>query len=273
MRSIEQPTRNTHRATNKKHAQSNQQKTRTEQPTRNTHRATNKKRAQSNQQETSTEQPTRNEHRATNKKHAQSNQQETRTEQPTRNTHRATNKKKTQSNQQETHTEQPTRNTQRATNKKHAESNQTIQHECSQFMLPRLFLFQKTCSIIGLINLNDHYDRTAKVAVETVLYELCSFPSIYISLYSLTLALCHLRATNFVYNMLWVLRVTNLNGLPHSLLSYGHLILGERACSGRTCMIKKFFQGPSNGRYIPWAVPEDSGYWLSGVLRGLSANG
>ena len=71
----------------------------------------------------------------------------------------------------------------------------------------------------------------------------------------------------------WVLRVTNLNGLPHSLLSYGHLIPGERACSGRTCMIKKFFQGPSKGRYIPWAVPEDSGYWLSGVLRGWSANG
>ena len=70
-----------------------------------------------------------------------------------------------------------------------------------------------------------------------------------------------------------VLRVTNLNGLPHSLLSYGHLIPGERACSGRTCMIKKFFQGPSKGRYIPWAVPEDSGYWLSGVLRGWSANG
>ena len=72
---------------------------------------------------------------------------------------------------------------------------------------------------------------------------------------------------------LWVLRVTNLNGLPHSLLSYGHLIPGERACTGRTCMIKKFFQGPSKGRYIPWAVPEDSGYWLSGVLRGWSANG
>ena len=71
----------------------------------------------------------------------------------------------------------------------------------------------------------------------------------------------------------WVLRVTNLNGLPHSLLSYGHLIPGERACTGRTCMIKKFFQGPSKGRYIPWAVPEDSGYWLSGVLRGWSANG
>ena len=30
----------------------------------------------------------------------------------------------------------------------------------------------------------------------------------------------------------WVLRVTNLNGLPHSLLSYGHLIPGERACTG-----------------------------------------
>ena len=29
----------------------------------------------------------------------------------------------------------------------------------------------------------------------------------------------------------------------------------------------------SKGRYIPWAVPEDSGYWLSGVLRGWSANG
>ena len=70
--------------------------------------------------------------------------------------------------------------------------------------------------------------------------------------------------------MLWV---TNLNGLPHCLLSYGHLIPGERACTGRTCMIKKFFQGPSKGRYIPWAVPEDSGYWLSGVLRGWSANG
>ena len=74
-------------------------------------------------------------------------------------------------------------------------------------------------------------------------------------------------------NLSRVLRVTNLNGLPHSLLSYGHLIPGERACSGRTCMIKKFFQGPSKGRYIPWAVPEDSGYWLSGVLRGWSANG
>ena len=73
--------------------------------------------------------------------------------------------------------------------------------------------------------------------------------------------------------IIWVLRVTNLNGLPHSLLSYGHLIPGERACTGRTCMIKKFFQGPSKGRYIPWAVPEDSGYWLSGVLRGWSANG
>ena len=75
-----------------------------------------------------------------------------------------------------------------------------------------------------------------------------------------------------------MLRVTNLNGLPHSLLSYGHLIPGERACTGRactgrTCLIKKFFQGPSKGRYIPWAVPEDSGYWLSGVLRGWSANG
>ena len=65
----------------------------------------------------------------------------------------------------------------------------------------------------------------------------------------------------------WVLRVTNLNGLPHSLLSYGHLIPGERACTGRTCLIKKFFQGPSKGRYIPWAVPEDRGYWLNGVLR------
>ena len=70
-----------------------------------------------------------------------------------------------------------------------------------------------------------------------------------------------------------VLRVTNLNGLPHCLLSYGHLIPGERACTGCTCMIKKFFQGPSKGRYIPWAVPEDSGYWLNGVLRGWSANG
>ena len=70
-----------------------------------------------------------------------------------------------------------------------------------------------------------------------------------------------------------VLRVTNLNGLPHSLLTYGHLIPGERACTGRTCLIKKFFQGPSKGRYIPWAVPEDSGYWLNGVLRGWSANG
>ena len=69
------------------------------------------------------------------------------------------------------------------------------------------------------------------------------------------------------------LRVTNLNGLPHSLLSYGHLIPRERACTGRTCLIKKFFQGPSKGRYIPWAVPEDSGYWLNGVLRGWSANG
>ena len=38
-----------------------------------------------------------------------------------------------------------------------------------------------------------------------------------------------------------------LNGLPHSLLSYGHLIPGERACTGRTCLIKKFFQGPSKG--------------------------
>ena len=74
-------------------------------------------------------------------------------------------------------------------------------------------------------------------------------------------------------NNLWVLRVTNLNGLPHSLLSYGHLIPGERACTGLTCLIKKFFQGPSKGRYIPWAVPEDSGYWLNGVLRGWSANG
>ena len=70
-----------------------------------------------------------------------------------------------------------------------------------------------------------------------------------------------------------VLRVTNLNGLPHSLLSYGHLIPGERACTGCTCLIKKFFQGPSKGRYIPWAVPEDSGYWLNGGLRGWSANG
>ena len=68
-------------------------------------------------------------------------------------------------------------------------------------------------------------------------------------------------------------RVNNLNGLPHSLLSYGHLIPGERACTGRTCLIKKFFQGPSKDRYIPWAVPEDSGYWLNGVLRGWSANG
>ena len=76
-----------------------------------------------------------------------------------------------------------------------------------------------------------------------------------------------------IFTVVRVLRVTNLNGLPHSLLSYGHLIPGERACTGRTCMIKKFFQGPSKGRYIPWAVPEDSGYWLSGVLRGWSANG
>ena len=75
------------------------------------------------------------------------------------------------------------------------------------------------------------------------------------------------------YYKYWVLRVTNLNGLPHSLLSYGHLIPGERACMGRTCLIKRFFQGPSKGRYIPWAVPEDSGYWLNGVLRGWSANG
>ena len=58
-----------------------------------------------------------------------------------------------------------------------------------------------------------------------------------------------------------------------SLLSYGHLIPGEHACTGRTCLIKKFFQGPSKGRQIPWAVPEDSGYWLNGVLRGWSANG
>ena len=65
----------------------------------------------------------------------------------------------------------------------------------------------------------------------------------------------------------------DLNGLPHSLLSYGHLIPGERACTGGTCLIKKFFQGPSKGWYIPWAVPEDSGYWLNGVLRGWSANG
>ena len=79
------------------------------------------------------------------------------------------------------------------------------------------------------------------------------------------------KKENYIGN--WVLRVTNLNGLPHSLLSYGHLIPGERACTGRTCLIKKFFQGPSKGRYIPWAVPEDSGYWLSGVLRGWSANG
>ena len=75
------------------------------------------------------------------------------------------------------------------------------------------------------------------------------------------------------YNAQWVLRVTNLNGLPHSLLSYGHLIPGERVCTERTCLIKKFFQGPSKGRYIPWAVPEDSGYWLNGILRGWSANG
>ena len=40
-----------------------------------------------------------------------------------------------------------------------------------------------------------------------------------------------------------VLRVTNLNGLPHSLLSYGHLIPGERACTGRTCLIKKVLPG------------------------------
>ena len=73
-----------------------------------------------------------------------------------------------------------------------------------------------------------------------------------------------------IMDLLWV---TNLNGLPHSLLSYGHLIPGEHACTGRTCLIKKFFQGPSKGRYIPWAVPEDSGYWLNGVLRGWSANG
>ena len=73
--------------------------------------------------------------------------------------------------------------------------------------------------------------------------------------------------------MFKVLRVTNLNGLPHSLLSYGHLIPGECACMGHTCLIKKFFQGPSKGRHIPWAVPEDSGYWLNGVLRGWSANG
>ena len=74
-----------------------------------------------------------------------------------------------------------------------------------------------------------------------------------------------------IYDLLlgyWVLRVTNLNGLPRSLLSYGHLIRGERACTGRTCLIKKFFQGPSKGQYIPWVVPEDSGYWLNGVLRG-----
>ena len=29
----------------------------------------------------------------------------------------------------------------------------------------------------------------------------------------------------------------------------------------------------SKGLYIPWAVSEDSGYWLNGVLRGWSANG
>ena len=83
----------------------------------------------------------------------------------------------------------------------------------------------------------------------------------------------YMCACVFVCAQIWVLRVTNLNGLPHSLLSYGHLIPGERACTGRTSLIKKFFQGPSKDRYIPWAVPEDSGYWLNGVLRGWSANG
>ena len=77
----------------------------------------------------------------------------------------------------------------------------------------------------------------------------------------------------YIYPIFRVLWVTNLNGLPQSLLSYGHLIPGERACTGRTSLIKKFFQGPSKGRYIPWAVPEDSGYWLNGVLIGWSANG
>ena len=88
--------------------------------------------------------------------------------------------------------------------------------------------------------------------------------------------LCNVMYVYMLCNVLGcfrVLRVTNLNGLPHSLLRYGHLIPGERACAGRTCLIKKFFQGPSKGRYIPWAVPEDSGYWLNGALRGWSANG
>ena len=84
---------------------------------------------------------------------------------------------------------------------------------------------------------------------------------------------CTCRCNLIHLDTTWVLWVTNLNGLPHSLLSYGHLIPGERACTGCTCLIKMFFQGPSKGRYIPWAVPEDSGYWLNGVLRWWSANG
>ena len=85
--------------------------------------------------------------------------------------------------------------------------------------------------------------------------------------------MCYLLLHTNFFIQIWVLWVTNLNGQPHSLLSYGHLIPGERACTGRTCLSKKFFQGPSKGRYIPWAVPEDSGYWLNGVLRGWSATG
>ena len=77
-----------------------------------------------------------------------------------------------------------------------------------------------------------------------------------------------------LFHELEIMKINDVFKLQvHSLLSYGHLIPGERACTGHTCMIKKFFQGPSKGRYIPWAVPEDSGYWLSGVLRGWSANG
>ena len=50
--------------------------------------------------------------------------------------------------------------------------------------------------------------------------------------------------------MCWVLSVTNLNGS-------GHTIPGERAFAGAPVSNKKFSQGPSVGRYIPWDVPVD----------------
>ena len=50
----------------------------------------------------------------------------------------------------------------------------------------------------------------------------------------------------------WVRRVANLHGA-------GHLSPGYLPSSGAPVSDKKLFQGPSKGRCIFWAVPEERG--------------